>query len=112
MRADRGLLKGRQLAALLSPLLCVACVSNSQARVADEARQLVQPGMPLSSAVGRLNNAKFSCDDRLVAGAVTCTRSRNYAILAGCLQRVDLIPVPGGSTVLRVEVPKPACTGM
>ena len=77
MREDLWLLKGRRLTALLSLLLCVACVSKSQAKLVAEGRQLVQAGILLSAAVERLTGAQFTCDDKSIAGAVTCTRIRN-----------------------------------
>ena len=96
----------------LAVLALQGCVSDSQTRLKAEADRLVRPGLKLSDATGRLTHAGFTCDSQADVYTLTCTRMRSYAIVATCVQRINLVADAGGRSLSRIDVPSPACTGM
>ena len=96
----------------LAMITLQGCVSNSPTRLKAEADRLVHPGLKLSDAIGRLTHAGFTCDSPADDDTLTCTRMRSYAIVATCVQRINLVTDASGRSLTRIDVPSPACTGM
>ena len=96
----------------LLAVLLPGCTSNSQPRLEALANRLVPPGSKLSEATSRLTVAGFNCDPRAGAYTLTCTRMRNNAVLATCVQRINLSTDSADRFVSRIDVPPPACAGM
>jgi hypothetical protein len=72
----------------------------------------VSVGMPFSTAIERLANAGFSCDERSAAPAVTCTRMKDNILLYSCIQRVNLTVESSRKIVQVIDSVPIACTGM
>ena len=100
----------RTLAGVLAIVELSGCLSNDKARLAAEVDRLIHPGMSLPVAEQTLRGAGFTCDTAI--GGRTCTRPRAYAIIATCMQRVNLTPDAAGSTLARYEVPAIPCAGL
>jgi hypothetical protein len=86
------------------------CMSNDEARLATEVDGLIHPGMSLPLAEQTLRGAGFTCDTAI--GGRTCARQRAYAVVATCMQRVNLTPDAKGSTLARYEVPTILCASL
>ena len=78
--------------------------------LAREAARAVQPGMPVPQAVARMKAIHYRCGPD--SFGLSCTRRRGVRILASCIQRVNLHMDRAGARVERVQVRKPACTGL
>jgi hypothetical protein len=86
------------------------CAANDQARLTKEVDGLIRPGMSLSIAEKALRDAGFACDAMI--GGRTCSRSKAYAVIATCMQRVNLTPDAAGSTLARFQVPVIPCASL
>lgn len=105
----------RRSTSLVGPLAIVLlsdCTSNSQPRLEALAERLAAPGSELSQGAMRLQKAGFTCHPGTGAYALTCFRMRGYALLATCVQRIDLSIDPVARSISRTDVPRPACAGM
>jgi hypothetical protein len=72
----------------------------------------VSSGMSLADAERHLKHAGFSCDDRVAAPEISCARDRQSLLPYACIQRVNLLTGPDGTTVIEVT-PKPiGCAGL
>ena len=72
----------------------------------------VSVGMPFVTAIEHLVRAGFSCDDRVAAPAVSCTRDRMSLLPYACIQRVNLMTDAERKIVLEVN-PRPiGCAGL
>jgi hypothetical protein len=99
----------RVFAATLAFLGMEGCVSNAQPRLEQEAHRLLRPGMTLVEAEQVLEGARFTCAHEIEGFVATCTRMRRYAVVATCVQRINLAADESGRTVSRFDVPQPAC---
>ena len=102
----------RNFATFAAASMLFGCASNSQPRLDKEAHQLLRRGMEVTEAEGVMRNAHFSCGRYTIGYARSCTRVRNYAIFATCVQRINIASATSGQTVSRIDVPPPACGGM
>lgn len=107
----------RIVAAVACAAALMGCSSNSQPRLEKEAQQLLPPGMELAEAERVLQHAGFTCgsyarDYFARDYFATCTRHRTYAVVATCVQRVNLASDGAGRRVSRFNVPSPACTSL
>ena len=102
------------LASVVLALFSAGCAADSPDRVEAEVNQLVQIGMPLTTAAAALTSAGFTCssNDRtdFEPADMLCTRSRSHRLLATCIQRVLI--VADTAKVARVTVPPPACASV
>jgi hypothetical protein len=72
----------------------------------------VSPGMPFVTGIEHLVQAGFSCDDRVAAPAVTCSRSRQSLLPYACIQRLNLMTDADRKTIVEI-IPKPiGCAGL
>lgn len=72
----------------------------------------VSVGMPFVTAIEHLIKVGFSCDDRVAAPAVTCTRDRMSLLPYACIQRVNLMTDAERRTIVEV-IPRPiGCAGL
>lgn len=100
-------------ACLLLALPLSACYTPDAERLSAQAKRLATAGMPVSTAVDRLERDGFRCDTTSQAPAIDCSRSRHGAVLATCIERVLLQPDTAGRRVVdAVTVPPIACAGL
>ncbi len=84
------------------------CTANDQSLVDAEAHEIVSVGMRLKDAERALNRVGFACGSAQF-NTLACERSRPYAMIATCVQRVSLGHQPNGLTVTVMTIPPPAC---
>ena len=72
----------------------------------------VTVGMPFVTAIEHLVRAGFSCNDRVAAPAVRCTRDKQSLLPYACMQRVNLITDVERKTVLEVTPLPIGCAGL
>jgi len=89
--------------------LC-GCVGVNQDFFAAHMHALVRPGMPTADAVAALQGRGFSCDSRVAAPAISCTKERQSLLPSTCIERVNLLVAT--STVTGIEVPQVMCAGL
>ncbi len=77
-----------------------------------DAERLARAGMPVSTAVDRLERDGFRCDTTSQAPAIDCSRAQHGAVLATCIERVLLQPDAAGRRVDAATVPPIACAGL
>jgi hypothetical protein len=91
---------------------CPGMSPKDNARFQALVEKTVSPGMSLADAERHLKHAGFSCDDRVAAPEISCTRDRQSLLPYACIQRVNLLADPDRTTVTEV-IPKPiACAGL
>lgn len=99
-------------ACVLLALPLSACYTPDAARLSAQVERLATAGMPVSTAVDRLERGGFQCDTTSQAPAIDCSRNRHGAVLATCIERVLLQPDAAGRRVDAAMVPPIACAGL
>lgn len=105
----------RSVVALCAGLILSACPGmgpKDNARFQALVEKNVSPGMPLADAEQHLKRAGFSCDDRVAAPDISCTRSRQSLLPYACIQRVNLLADADGTTVTAVTPKAIICAGL
>jgi len=72
----------------------------------------VSVGMPFVTAIEHLVKAGFSCDDRVRAPAVSCSRFRYSILPFSCIQRIAISTDPDRRTVASVTAEPIMCAGL
>jgi hypothetical protein len=88
------------------------CYTVDNERFASHIHVLVSPGMRVADAMHRLEADGFSCDTRSMAGAVTCTRTRQRLLPSTCIERVNLAPPDPAAKAERIDVEPILCAGL
>jgi hypothetical protein len=94
-----------------SLLFLSGCYTVNNERFANDVRALVQPGMEMSLATGKLESNGFACDPHSSAPAITCVKTRQNLLPYTCIERVNLTPSQAPMTLDRVDTPPIACAG-
>lgn len=100
------------IAVIACALTLQSCASNSQSRLDEEAHRLLRPSMKLAEAERVLQRVGFNCESYNHNYIATCTRLRNYAVVATCVQRINLSADETGRAIARFDVPPPACASL
>jgi hypothetical protein len=96
--------------AVVLPSLMVGCYMPNQERLNSEARTLVHVGMPVPTAIARLNSAHFTCDPAV--GGLTCSRIRQRLLPSSCMERINLTQDTAAFAVMSID-PRPiVCAGL
>lgn len=91
---------------------CAGMSPADNARFQKVVAKNVSVGMPFVTAIEHLVKAGFSCDDRVAAPAVSCTRDRMSILPYTCVQRVNLMTDAERQTIVEVN-PRPiGCAGL
>jgi hypothetical protein len=103
-------------------LLVAGCTSNDEHRLYGEVGHLVPYALAngqtetMAEAERALHRAGFDCGPtasvQLPPKMRECSRHKNYAVLATCIQRVDLMPKPDGVFLSYYYVPRILCAGL
>jgi hypothetical protein len=97
-------------------LLTAGCTGNNEHALYQEVGHLIPSGIPagqspmtMADAETALRGAGFSCgpDTR----GRDCSRSRSYAVVETCVQRVILVPDRSGAALSYYYVPRIPCLG-
>jgi hypothetical protein len=106
-------LKGTVAAALLTAFLA-SCASNSPERLSKEVHRLVYVGMNTEDATRFLATSGFHCSASYSAGfdGLMCARTRANGPIAACVHRANLSLDASRRTVVKIDVPPPACGGL
>lgn len=91
---------------------CPGMGPRDNARFRTVVAKNVTVGMPFVTAIEHLVRAGFSCDDRVAAPAVSCTRDRQSLLPYACMQQVNLITDVERKTVLEVTPLPIGCAGL
>ena len=91
---------------------CPGMSTRDNARFQAVVAKNVSPGMSFVTGIEHLVKAGFSCDDRVAAPTVSCTRDRQSLLPYACIQRVNLMTDAERRTIVEV-IPKPiGCAGL
>jgi len=101
----------RTLTAACGLLALTGCYTVDNERFARHVDSLARPGMTVAQARHRLEADGFNCDPRSVAGAVTCSKTRQSLLPYTCIERVDLRPRDEHLAAEKVEVQQIMCAG-
>jgi hypothetical protein len=91
---------------------CPGMGPKANARFQAVVAKNVSVGMPFVTGIEHLVKAGFSCDDRVSAPAVSCSRERQSLLPYVCVQGVNLRTDADRKTIVEV-IPKPiGCAGL
>jgi hypothetical protein len=98
------------LSACLSACLS-GCYTVDNERFVSHVHALVSPGMKVADAAHRLEADGFTCDARSMAGALTCTKTRQRLLPSTCIERVNVAPPDPAAKAERIDIEPIVCAG-
>jgi hypothetical protein len=100
--------------AVLLAAILAGCASSSPERLSKEVRGLVHVGMNTEDATRSLATSGFHCSASYEVGfdGLMCARTRSNGPIAACVQRANLSLDVSRRTVVKIDVPPPACGGL